>query len=418
MTSTTTDDADAPEEMEDYEEGHEEDLESVDRLLPFTIAEDSTQGHHGWNWKLLLGGVVVLSVVVLLIAAQFGGITVGMIDDAAAIPTITNSNMVHSLSRVWNATGNNYSWCVPPPRAEEDTNVVNGLIYVKVPKTASSTSAGVTLQISRDIGRTMLGDGKSCSNSFKHGEMFRKRKPPFLLWTTLREPSKRAISHFFHVKVSREGVTPSSENMIDYLRRKNNFQLKYISTAQIPSNLLVGVQDPLELIRRTVFEHYHFIAITERLAESLVVMKMLWGLSDADIIVMSAKRSGGYAGGTTATCTKLQLSFTTPEVDDYLRTNFTKDNHDFLLYAAANESLDRTIAALGSLRFAEELERHRGLQKIADDACLDEIDFPCSSNGTLQKELAARNCLWNDAGCGYACVKKLFQKPPSRRRST
>jgi hypothetical protein len=378
---------------------------------------------------------VTLSAVVLLMAAQFSGMhstfigTYYSIDDAEIVATkeqphasnapLVGSNTVHPLlSRVWNPTGNNnkYSWCVPPRVGEENLGKakiknIQGLIYVKVPKTASSTSAGVTLQISRNIGRTMLGEGKSCSNSFEHGEMFRKRKPPYLLWTTIRHPAKRAISHYFFTAVTRLGRKPSSEKLLTHLSDHKNFQLKYISTKKIPSNkthLLAVEEDPLELIRRNVFDHYHFIAITERIQESLVVMKMLWGLSDADIIVMSAKRSGGYDNWRSK-CLTIQPSVTTPKIDRYIKGKFTQDNLDFLLYAAANESLDLTIAALGRLRFAKELERHRRLQKIADDACLDEIDFPCSSNGTSQKKLAARNCLWNDAGCGYACVNDLFQ---------
>jgi hypothetical protein len=245
----------------------------------------------------------------------------------------------------------------------------------------------------------------------EHGAMFRNRKPPYLLWTTIRHPAKRAISSFFYHGVTRHDEKTSSENMLKLLRRSKNFQLKYISTEKIPSNKthLLAVQgDPLELIRINVFEHYHFIAITERMDESLVVMKMLWGLSDRDIIVMSTRRSGGY-DNIRGKCVILHPSFTTPEVDDYLRTNFTKDNHDYLLYAAANESLDLTIAALGKLRFAEELERYLGLKKIADDACSDKTHFPCTSTGKLQVNVAARNCLFGDNACGYRCVDKLFK---------
>jgi hypothetical protein len=388
---------------------------------PFTIM----QGHR----KLV--GVLMLSAVLLLMAAQFGGmhtfIGTYSIDDAEIVvikekPHASNAPLVGSnmvlhplLSRVWNPrTGNNYSWCVPPGVGEEET-VVNGLIYVKVHKTASSTSAGVNRQISRNIGETMLGTGKSCRQRSNHAKAveFRERKPPFLLWTTLREPSKRAISQFFHFQVSRRGVKPSSQNMINRLHADKNFQLNYISTQEIPSNAThrIAVQDPVKLIRRNVFERYHFIAITERMQESLVVMKMLWGLSDKDIIVMSAKHSGGYDDGRyKETCVKIQPSFTTPEVDRYIKRKFREDNLDYLLYAAANESLDLTISSLGRLRFDKELERHRRLQKIAEDACLDKTDFPCSSNGTRQPELAARNCLKHDMGCGYQCVNELFQK--------
>jgi hypothetical protein len=385
-------------------------------------------------------GSVVLTAVVLLMTAQFGGIhtfigTTYSIDDAAIVttkeqprasnaPLVGSNNMVlHPLlSRVWNPTDNNnkYKWCVPPRVGEEklekqERKNIKGLIYVKVPKTASSTSSGVTLQISRNIGRTKLGEGKSCSNSWEHGMMYRKRKPPYLLWTTLRDPSKRAISAFFHFEVSRKGVKPSSKGMINRLHASKNYQLNYISTQKIPSNatqhLLAVQEDPVKWIQRNVFDHYHFIAITERMQESLVVMKMLWGLSDADIIVMSAKRSGGYDGGRfNSTCVKIQPSFTTPEVDDFIRTNFTQDNLDYLLYAAANESLDLTIAALGRLRFEKELERHRGLQKVADNACLDKTDFPCSSTGTRQHKLSKRNCLKHDAGCGYQCVNELWRR--------
>jgi hypothetical protein len=81
-----------------------------------------------------------------------------------------------------------------------------------------------------------------------------------------------------------------------------------------------------------------FVAVAERMDESLVVMKLLFDLDDGDIVVLSSKKSGGIRRWCRykERCVKAQKAFTTLEINEFIRTNFTEDNYDYLLYAGVD----------------------------------------------------------------------------------
>jgi hypothetical protein len=216
------------------------------------------------------------------------------------------------------------------------------------------------------------------------------------------------MSSLFFFEVARRGLEPTSENMIRSLERKKSSQLAYVATQKYSDN--ATIMPPAEFIQQYVMNPYQFIALVERMEESLVVMKLLWGLSDEDVIVLSTKHSGKYDDGKfRKKCHKIPKAYTTPEVDEYLRTNYTNGNHDYLLYAVANCSLQLTIDALGRERVEQEVRKHRRLQQLADDKCLSHTTFPCSANGTRQAKESLANCYYNDFGCGFLCVDNLFR---------
>jgi hypothetical protein len=101
---------------------------------------------------------------------------------------------------------------------------------------------------------------------------------------------------------------------------------------------------------------------------------------------------------------------TTSEVDEYLANNFTIDNYDYLMYAAVNRSLDMTIHALGRERVEKELEKHRMLQKMAEEHCQAVAAFPFSHEGIPQAEASRESCYEEDCGCGYKCVQDVLQR--------
>jgi hypothetical protein len=329
--------------------------------------------------------------------------------------------------------GEKYSWCLLEPGGnnkddEEDDNL--GLVFVKNPKAASSTGAGINKRIARHAAAAMKklaaaaqnttttdttnATNSRCKQFSKHGAWYRKKKHT-LLWTNVRDPAKKSVSRFFHFEVSRRGENPTTQNMLPYLQAQKGFQVNYIRTGkQYKKNesnktTLQFVQ----IIKKEIFKAFDFIALVERMDESLVVMKLLFDLEDKDMIVLSAKSSGGYDDGMfESQCFLIQKAFTTPEVDEYLATDFKVDNADYLLYAAANRSLDLTIDALGRKRVEHDVRKHRVLQKLAEEKCLAQAVFPCSANGTRQTELSALDCYEGDAdgGCGYRCVDRIIQK--------
>jgi hypothetical protein len=319
-------------------------------------------------------------------------------------------DQIDSVARSWESVPNQ-TWC-----HSESENI--GLIYVKIPKTGSSTCAGINIRIASKVGEKVRGLDKEnrpkrCGHTYRHGrEVLLNRRPPNILWTLLRDPAKRAISEFYHLQVSRRGVEPAETKLIDHLESKKSFQFNYIVDTSVPTALNVTTKNPFEHIREYVMDAYDFIGLLERKEESLALMKILWGLEIEDLIVLSAKQAGGYdGGGFDNTCVKIQKPENlTNNVQRFLTSDFPRGNLDYALYAIVNRSLDKTIDYLGRDRVQEEVQRIRAIQAIAEQKCQGKTIFPCSSDGTRQVERSQRSCYWKDLGCGHKCVDRVLKK--------
>jgi len=303
-------------------------------------------------------------------------------------------------------------WCTNTTRSEQGQNKLNsGMFYVKIPKSASSSLAGVANQIAESVAASK---GLAfCPLEERHGDSYKDRKNPNFLWTMLRSPHKRSISSYFFDTISRRGGSYDSQSLINQLDREKNFQLEYISkgisfqeiiSASISQNKTKSVQKIAG-----VFRAYNFIGVVERMDESLVVMKLLYGFEDAAMIVFGSKQSGSFDDGLTGMCKAIHKSYTTQDVDEHLAEGGTyrKTNEDYFLYAVANRNLDRTIDVLGRKRVAREVIRHRTLSELANKSCLANTIFPCT------KDKAPRNnenhCYASDWGCGHKCSMAVIQ---------
>jgi hypothetical protein len=87
------------------------------------------------------------------------------------------------------------------------------------------------------------------------------------------------------------------------------------------------------------------------------------------------------------------------------------------LYYAANESLDRTIQALGVERVRERTRKIQRLQALANDRCLSKAIFPCSNEGVRQVNESSKDCYFMDSGCGHRCVDEALQEEEEERAS-
>jgi hypothetical protein len=162
-------------------------------------------------------------------------------------------------------------------------------------------------------------------------------------------------------------------------------------------------------------EEMDFIAIAERLDESMAVFRLLFGLRAKDVIVLSAKQSGrSYDHNQYTECRVIVPSKVSPAVDGYLSTSFVEGNLDYVLYAAANASLDKTMDSLGRERVMREVERHRYLQQLAEKECLAVAKFPCSQDGKPQFKEARLSCFEDDMGCGHECVAHVLSSNAGR----
>jgi hypothetical protein len=92
----------------------------------------------------------------------------------------------------------------------------NGFLFMKLMKTGGSTAAGMNIRIMREAAKqSSIGESHLyCQGRFEHcwgHEMLEGRDlASSFAWTVIRDPTKRAVSQFYHFQVSREGVGKDS----------------------------------------------------------------------------------------------------------------------------------------------------------------------------------------------------------------
>jgi hypothetical protein len=320
---------------------------------------------------------------------------------------------------------------------------------------ASNTSRGRRIHSSKSIPkcRVHMTHEVSLENRlFSH-----RNATSSLLWTIVRNPVPRAISAFYFYKVGMDQVEPSDENIIAYLqgtRHQQAIQLRLDRPSiKEEDGILIHdknndkqqqrrlVDDPMpdfvadletnihpsrvgyyksqvpEIIRREIMNRFDFVAVQDRLDESLVVFKLLLDLDDGDIIVLSSKRTGTYSWNwkkrlPVKECFQIPtVRPLSPAVLDYLQTNYTwQNNADFLLHAVANQSLDWTIDHVvpgGRTVVEQHVQRHRQLQSLVQERCQHKAIFPCAGDGHYQ-EASTHDCYFRDMGCGYRCIDNVL----------
>lgn len=336
-----------------------------------------------------------------------------------------NSNsVVQRYVRTWRELDST-KWCAPR-KTERVNHMLNikGLLYVKIPKTGSTTLSGVTLRIG--YRHSHLAGG--CHVEACHGEAWQGRKnylnrniDESFLYTFVRNPSTRALSqaHHFHINLEHGKLNATNKEMFVALQKVanaqdndeiTNYQLFYL---ELKNPYYSKNEDYTTKISR-IMEKYDFIGIAERFDESLVVMKFLLGLDASDILYIQSKNpklTGGvaYDHG----CRPITAYERTPEVDAYLESDewIKTQEGDFALLDAANKSLDLTIEnVIGRERFEAALSEHRMLLEKVNEMC--RPVSPCE-NGILQV-LSHRECYVHDSGCGFSCLDYLTREkyPP------
>jgi hypothetical protein len=287
-----------------------------------------------------------------------------------------------------------------------------GLLFVREMKTASSTVAGVLLRLAHRRGATTLPEGGPCRLRVDHSSAIhqkygeRDRDRSYLI-SLLREPTKRAISHFFHFYVSEKKTDPTDAHFeaffSEFEATYSNYYIKDLATGPVDLSR-VSLQKSV----KEVLKQYDFIAITERMDESLVVFKMLLGLELDDILYMSAKSSGSFTTGPTARpCIYLTPAFISKGMKAFFDSKYWEryTRADQLLYKAAVKSLDNTIDSLGRDKVKEEVAVFRKAQAYAHAKCDERTVYRCNSRG----EFIGRNatCYMWDIGCGYQCLNEI-----------
>ena len=178
--------------------------------------------------------------------------------------------------------------CVP-----EDSPKNQGIFYIKVPKTSSSTLAGITSRMAaKESLRQGFATDKVCKthdpmvhSSASSLNCANRDKENSFLWTVVRHPNDRAVSHFgmrlkFGDVVKNQKVF--RQDLLGSPSYKTNTQLAFMSTKKV-KNFEIKDDDISEYVQ-DVLDEYNFVGIYERLHESLVVMSMLTGMNINDVI--------------------------------------------------------------------------------------------------------------------------------------
>jgi hypothetical protein len=330
------------------------------------------------------------------------------------------------------------SWCTIEPYVLSngtDYEFVEpeGLYYVKVPKTASSTVAGVIDRIAHNNGDCNFYD-KHLNQGAGHYYGNRNRKRSFLL-ASVRDPASRAISRVFFHQVSRLGLDPTDENLLEWLNTTDSiygsvssgqggFQMNYMTLNPIEpwsafkwsNSTHVNKPKRVEKNVQQIIKAYDFLVVVERMDESLVALAMLFGVQIGDIVTLDTKVQGMYALEANR-CFKIVKSHVSPRVKEYLSSEvwYAQNYGDYLLHAAASASLDKTIDALGRSRFEAELDRFRKLKVMANEECASQ-GSRCSEDGVpMDKKEREENCYKIDEGCGYHCIDKIVVSTEFKR---
>jgi len=133
---------------------------------------------------------------------------------------------------------------VPLPARSANTSAPN-LIYIKIPKAMSSTSAGVVRRLAAHHGLSGAFDSYWIDSEpgvwAEHrrfdrvGIWMRKLKKRSFLFTVIREPADRCLSEFYHLHITshrgpwamRTGNTPAAK--VEFLRTNcTNFYQQYL----------------------------------------------------------------------------------------------------------------------------------------------------------------------------------------------
>jgi len=256
---------------------------------------------------------------------------------------------------------------VPFPCSPDDISNTEGLFYIKVPKTSSTTLGKITMRIAgREAKRIGLEEGKMCKTydpmhhhyAYELMKNERRNQLKSFLWTIIRHPSNRAISHYQmrlrNGKVDSE-VDSFIRNLETYGAFSPNIQLGYLLPYNDTST--IKERENLRPLVHSVMNEYNFIGTYERLYESLVVLSLLIGVSLSDVLFdflpSEYSRCGSYE----------EPPWLSSGMKDYLDSDRWKDREegDFLLYNAVNESLDLTIDKLGRDLVATELQNFKNL---------------------------------------------------------
>lgn len=268
------------------------------------------------------------------------------------------------------------------------------MIFVKVPKCASSTASGVARRVAMRFGLygvqedLVESDWRHLSvreplvlanhlylRNMERDLLWNLTKPVFPLWTMLREPSAQAMSAFYYFEVRKKGEAPSLEAKLAYLNESiAKATWNFVPSWVLPSRCR---HDRARLVE-CVFETYHFVGVAEYFDESMVLLAEVAQVPLSSVLYLASKKN-------------------TIQTDRHGLESYFE--HDYVAARAFDYRLWEAATARVRAAFQNE-DRQRKLESYRRMLAL--VRAECASPHDLSI------CYWNDNGCGYACIDRLF----------
>jgi len=324
----------------------------------------------------------------------------------------------------------------PEPALLRDTPLpatFPNLIYIKVPKTASSTTGGIARRLAIKHGLSGVGDMEWISQEpgvwanhktrAKLDDKIRKLKLPAFTFTCLRDPVDRCLSEFY-MKVSRghcqsplchdEFANTTPDKMRWMQDRCRDFQLAYIAPPDLVSEAVAAApaysstDERRRAAKLVVSRGYNFIGVDELYDESAVILASQLGANLTDVLYLPAKVSGAAAAEDPMTGRPLiqhpPLDEEPQEVREYAASDEFKQANvgDYALLEFATAAIHRRLEADARLR--AQLEHFSRLRDAAERDC----GAQAADEGYTPYE-QSENCYWSDNGCGYRCLDEFVE---------
>ena len=266
------------------------------------------------------------------------------------------------------------------------------LVYIKIPKTGSTTMAFVARKIAIQHGLSNAYSNKWITNEpgvwWNHeeyhdlaneGKITSLQKPTFT-WTTLRDPVNRVISSFQYTVMYNGKNSDDPHGVYASCKAAGANRACQLSKSEIPSDydgiskLLIefvednkltelaysnvdGTANDAALASLPSNVNLDFVGITERFTESVLIMGELLGLSFSDMLYQSAKSAEYDWGGPKELSTSKYNEVKT----------LMKDSPDWGYIDIANKKMDEYVGQIKN--YSSKLNEYEYHLAIAQEKC-------------------------------------------------
>lgn len=310
-----------------------------------------------------------------------------------------------------------------------------GFFYVKEIEASSVIFSSVTARIARNMGRRqqqITNDmhknvtANVCTTRLvsQRARKFHDRtRQKSFLWSVVREPVDRLLSKYYHYG---QVATKSSKRQTalsrfqNYVFNSENQDYGYYFRSLSVNRRLNPYKKEHEADSRELLESYDFLGVSERMDESLAVLKIILNLDIQDVLYLPIAKASSknrntalidssnvdyYENWRKEECRAIPKPEVTLEMKEWFHSEEFEAfiEADVIFFKAVNASLDKTISELGRDLVEKTVKQLRWAQKVVEEKCQN-IRFPCSSEGELQKET---DCMFSNIGCGYNCLDEL-----------